>query len=183
MTDPCGHVVIVLPRFCICKQQPDGVHVAYGQLHFNFESLSRGGRSCTKGQGTPSLGDGVGGPLQGESIYCLIDGPGQPGILPAALEGAWLCQRVDMPGEAWLAASSAIHGLFPLAPSASRGTKVRGAPGPTHLQPQRLLPAEEHLPALASEGRVALQVAEPRLGMAEWARAEAAAEHNAVAEV
>lgn len=110
------------------------------------------------------------GPLQGTSIYCLIDGPGQLGILPAALEGAWLCQRVDVPGEAWPAASSAIQGLFPLAPSASRGTQVRGAPGLAHLQPQRLLPAEEHLPVLASEGRVALQVAGLMLGMAEWAR-------------
>lgn len=110
------------------------------------------------------------GPLQGTSIYCLIDGPGQLGILPAALEGAWLCQRVDMPGEAWPAASSAIHGLFPLAPSASRGTQVRGAPGLAHLQARRLLPTEEHLPVLASEGRVAPQVTRLLLGMAEWAR-------------
>lgn len=109
------------------------------------------------------------GPLQGTSIYCLINGSGQLGILPAALEGAWLCQRVDMPGEAWPAASSTIHGLFPLAPSASRGTQVREAPGLTHLQLRRLLPAEEHLLVLASEGRVALQVVRLMLGMAEWA--------------
>lgn len=66
--------------------------------------------------------------------------------------------------------------FFPLAPSACRGAKVHGTPGLSHLQPQRLLPAEEYLLALASKDKVAPQVARPTLRMAEWAREEAAAE-------
>lgn len=156
------------------SSSPDGVHVACGKVTFKLQGLKSGRKELHK---RSASGMGL-GPLQGTSIYCLIDGPGQLGILPAALEGAWLCQRVDMPGEAWPAASSAIHGLFPLAPSASRGTQVRGAPGLAHLQPRRLLPAEEHLPVLASENRVALQVARLLLGMAGVGQGEAAAEHN-----
>lgn len=138
-----------------------------GRSHLNFNTI---------GQGTLSLKDWGLGPLQGASINCLIDGPGQPGFLPAALAGAWLCQTADMPGEAWPAASSAAPSLFPLAPTPRRGAKVHGTPGLTHRQPLCLLPAEAHLLALASKGRVAPQVARPALRMAEWAREEAAAE-------
>ena len=55
-------------------------------------------RNYTIGEGTPRLKDWGLGPLQGASINCLIDGPGQLGFLPAVLAGAWLCQAAYMPG-------------------------------------------------------------------------------------